>query len=271
MRSLFLILFFSVHFTQALAQLDTLLIPNIPNLTSNDLRRKTDMIVRSGDDIWIGLLQKGIIRYQNGNWSRIFAGDSLVDIADDTIQKLHKDPQGNIWIGHRLGLSKFDGTNWSQFPFDSLSGFPSQFIYDFASYTNYLLVAGNKGLYSLDLSNSTWSSYKKSNSGLLCDTIRAIDISPSGEFWVGTDSGVCVISNGVSTNYSSRDMGIPSSSIVDVKMSSADTLIIAKGRGIYSFHFGKITSIDSLLHGVQATDFCSTPLYQLYMDNIYYY
>lgn len=58
MRSLFLILFFSVHFTQALAQLDTLLIPNIPNLTSNDLRRKTDMIVRSGDDIWIGLLQK---------------------------------------------------------------------------------------------------------------------------------------------------------------------------------------------------------------------
>jgi hypothetical protein len=269
MRSLFLILFFSVHFTQALAQLDTLLIPNIPNLTSNDLRRKTDMIVRSGDDIWIGLLQKGIIRYQNGNWSRIFAGDSLVDIADDTIQKLHKDPQGNIWIGHRLGLSKFDGTNWSQFPFDSMSGFPGQFIYDFASYTNYLLVAGNKGLYSLDLSNSTWSSYKKSNSGLLCDTIRAIDISPSGEFWVGTDSGVCVISNGVSTNYSSRDMGILSSSIVDVKISSTDTLIIAKGRGIYSFHSGKINSIDSLLHGVPVTDFCSVPMYQLSMENIY--
>lgn len=70
-----------------------------------------------------------------------------------------------------------------------MSGFPGQFIYDFCKVTNYLLVAGNKGLYSLDLSNSTWSSYKKSNSGLLCDTIRAIDISPSGEFWVGTDSG----------------------------------------------------------------------------------
>lgn len=44
-------------------------------------------------------------------------------------------------------------------------------------------------------------------------------------------------------------MGILSSSIVDVKISSTDTLIIAKGRGIYSFHSGKINSIDSLLHG----------------------
>ncbi|MFN0189621.1 MAG: T9SS type A sorting domain-containing protein [Bacteroidia bacterium] len=269
MRALLVFLLFSFHLANAQAQLDTLLIPSFPNLQTFDLNRKTDMLVLSSNEIWIGLQREGILRFQSGTWSRIFTGDTITDIPDDYIYKMHLDPQGNIWMGHRLGLSKFDGANWSHIPFDSLAGFLPQYIFELESNSNSILLGGNKGFYILDLSSQTWSSYRKSNSTLLCDSIRAIEISATGEIWLGTDSGLCVLSSGSFTNYSSKDMGIPKSTILEIKFNSTDTLLLAKGRGIYQFQNGKLSSIDSLLHGVQVSNFCSSPMYQLSLENIY--
>ncbi len=269
MRALLVFLLFSFHLANAQAQLDTLLIPSFPNLQTFDLNRKTDMLVLSSNEIWIGLQREGILRYQFGSWTRIFTGDTISDIPDDYIYKMLHDAQGNIWVAHRLGLSKFDGANWSQIPFDSLAGFLPQYIFELESNSNSILLGGNKGFYLLDLQSQTWSSYRKSNSTLLCDSIRAIEISSTGEFWLGTDSGLCVLSNGSFTNYSSKDMGIPRSTIQEIKFNSTDTLLLAKGRGIYQFQNGQLSSIDSLLHGVQVSNFCSSPMYQLSLENIY--
>lgn len=228
------------------------------------------MVVVSNDDIWIGLQKEGILRYHSGVWTRIFTGDSIIDLPDNYIYKLHQDLQGNIWAAHRLGLSKYDGNSWSEIPFDSLAGFLPQYVFDLEINNDSVLVGGTKGFYVLDLITQTWSSYRKSNSNLLCDTIRALEISSTGEFWLGTDSGLCILSNGNFTNYSSKDLGLGyrSYQILDIKFDFYDTLLLVKNSGIYEFHHGQLQSIDSLLHGVQVSDFCSTPMYQLSLENV---
>lgn len=53
---------------------------------------------------WVGLLDGGLGRFEDGAWQVFTSEDGLVN---DDVRSLHEDRDGNLWIGTNAGLSRF--------------------------------------------------------------------------------------------------------------------------------------------------------------------
>lgn len=88
-----------------------------------------DMLQDSRDDIWIGTVTNGVIRYQpgSGHMERI-SGISCSDIA-----AFEEDAQGNIWISTMNGLNRWDRRTGRVTTFYKGDGIGGNQFYDRAS------------------------------------------------------------------------------------------------------------------------------------------
>jgi ligand-binding sensor domain-containing protein len=119
----------------------------------------------------------------NGNH---FPGYTVVSMAPDA--------PGNMWFGFAnegSGVSKFDGTQWTNFD----SNTPGV---NFGSGISSIAMdaMGNKWFASnglLEFDNNRWTSYNNTNSPLINNGISTLAIDVQGNKWMGAVGGVSVL------------------------------------------------------------------------------
>lgn len=94
----------------------------------------------------------------------------------------------NKWTGGSFGVSKFDGTNWTNFN-NTNSGIVGSEVFDITKdgQGNFWF-ATDRGVSKFD--GSTWNNYNTYNSGLIDSNVRAVAIDNQGNKWFGTANGV---------------------------------------------------------------------------------
>ncbi len=98
-----------------------------------------------------------------------------------------------VWIGSNGGLTKFDGTNWTNYT-SSNSGLPLNLIRDIMLDSNLDLCIAMEGqgiVFFNELSNS-WEHYNTNNSNLPSNFINRISVSYDNKKWLSTENGIAI-------------------------------------------------------------------------------
>jgi methyl-accepting chemotaxis protein len=62
-------------------------------------------------DLWVGTRTYGLFRYSGEAWTQYGVGDGL---PNDRIRDIEQTRDGSIWVSTDKGISRFDGSTWSQ-------------------------------------------------------------------------------------------------------------------------------------------------------------
>jgi hypothetical protein len=66
-----------------------------------------DIVVGSEGDVWVALdAVPSLFVYRGSGWEKVSTP------TEGKITALLIDSQGNLWVGHRLGLLRYDGQSW---------------------------------------------------------------------------------------------------------------------------------------------------------------
>ena len=97
------------------------------------------------------------------------------------------DSAGNLWIGTGGGVSKFDGSTWTNYT--TADGMATNYIFTIAVDQNSgeLWAGSCWGVDKFD--GSTWTLYT-ADDGLIDDCVYAIAVDNAGVKWFGTGNGV---------------------------------------------------------------------------------
>lgn len=115
-------------------------------------------------------------------------------LPSDTVLSIAVDPFGFKWAGTLLGLSRFDGTQWTFLP--NLGQNP---IYDLAIETGVpirLWVGTEAGISLFSISNGAWqweASYTKETQPLVSNRILTVTVDSGHTKWFGTDKGISLL------------------------------------------------------------------------------
>ena len=115
-------------------------------------------------------------------------------LASSEINTLFQDAQHSIWIGHKAGISRYDGYTFENFPFAGEQRIGT--VYAVVEGTDGTIwVAAEEGLFY-------YGSYRMRYVDLDTKTssIYALALDARGDLWVGTGEGLAVLSRSVLDN-----------------------------------------------------------------------
>ncbi|NIM57316.1 MAG: hypothetical protein GTO16_00020 [Candidatus Aminicenantes bacterium] len=169
----------------------------------------TDLCIDNWGTLWIGTMQGGLVRFNEGVIAVYGYEDGLLNLS---VQSLAADSEGNIWIGtlEALYLLKSgDGIIRSVFgtrytPFTSL-------LED--NQGNLWMATMADGLKRMSGDTLTGLS---TDEGLPDDFIRCLLIDRDANIWIGTDTGGLVQPRDSTMTNITRENGIPESAVLAV-------------------------------------------------------
>ena len=191
-----------------------------------------------GNQAWLATLGGGVSRYSSGSWTTYNQGNS--NLPFDDIYSVDANG-GSPWvgtIGH--GVANLQGSTWVNYtlpvqvpdPLQSGAFKSNQAVTDIA-----IDAAGNKwfatdgsGVAVLDASNTGWTVYDTSNSGLPGNFVQRIYIDPQGNYWFGTlGNGLARLSADRQTwqTYNSTNSPLPEDDVLDMTMDDNGGLWLA--------------------------------------------
>ncbi len=179
------------------------------------------------------LFQCGIVVAQT--WVNFNMSNS--PIAEDHIQQVVEDKDGNIWIATYGGISRFDGINWITYN-SANSPLPSDICYALAVQGNVIWIGTVYGLAKFD--SGAWTIYTTSNSGIPGDYITEIEVEDSSTIWIGTWQSGCARFNGNNfIVYNTGNSGLLSDIIISIAFEkNTNTVWIA------TYPFGGVSKFD---------------------------
>jgi len=131
---------------------------------------------------------------------------SLDGLVSNHVMSITIDEEGNKWFGTITGVSKFDGTTWTNYTTkDGLGSYDDLLVYVRAIAID---KEGNKwfgtdmGVSKFD--GTTWTNYTIQD-GLISGQVRAIAIDKEGNKWFGTWNGVSKFDGTTWTNYTTKN------------------------------------------------------------------
>jgi signal transduction histidine kinase/ligand-binding sensor domain-containing protein len=145
------------------------------------------LYARSNGDLWIGTSYHGTILLRNGEAKHLpdFEGVS----PNTTVFSLDGDLDGNIWAGTAVGVQRFDGSQWHSI--GKLWGLPAKVRFGIYSDTAGTVWAesysGGSALFKLKR-----GSHRFERVAIAAYALAEVQ-SPSGETWISTHSGVCLL------------------------------------------------------------------------------
>lgn len=132
-----------------------------------------------------------LVSGQNPQW--IVYDTSNTIMLSPFITDIDIDSNNNKWIGSKLGISKFDNTNWTNFNTPN-SGLFNQLIYSLASEGNKIWIGGfsnynssGSGLVSFD--GNIWNVYDSLNTPMLSNIVTSVSIDNQNNKWIGGPTG----------------------------------------------------------------------------------
>ncbi|MCB9234196.1 MAG: histidine kinase [Bacteroidia bacterium] len=137
--------------------------------------------------LWFGTWGGGLSRYDGTSFRTFNARDGL---THNYIHSLYEDHQGNIWIGTDKGVSKYDGRKFTNFPGENkLSWLRINSITE--DNQGRLCFGTQQGAIIYNPQTGEQILLNK-ESGLPHGLVFAFIQDQKGQYWVGTDGGLCV-------------------------------------------------------------------------------
>jgi FG-GAP repeat/Secretion system C-terminal sorting domain len=191
---------------------------------------------------WFGTSNNGVSKFDGTNWITYNTINS--GLPQDWVISTGIDSQDVKWFLTIDGLTKFNGTAWTNYKFPP---------YDSKSLLNNILTIdgqGNKwvatyfdGVLKLDNSGN-WTVYNTTNSGIASNLTSDIAIDLQGNKWIVTTKGVSKFDGANWTTYNSANSGLLSDSTLSC-------VIIDKQGNKW---FGDNGGISDVKHGVTKFD-----------------
>jgi len=192
-------------------------------------RTNVRCIVPDGNTMWVGT-GGGVCQSDlQGNILQSFTKDN--GLASNDIYSIAIDAQGNKWFGTDAGVSKFDGTTWTNYT-ATANGLAGNDVRSIA-----IDAQGNKwfgtdaGVSKFDGTN--WTTYTTAN-GLTSNSIRSIAIDAQGNKWFGTSGGVSKFDGTNWTTYTTAN-GLASNTVTRVAIDAQGNKWFGTDAGVSKF------------------------------------
>ncbi len=167
--------------------------------------------VDGNDNVWIGTIGKGLIRY-NANTSVFTVFDDILKFNVSSIFSICTDDENNLWMGTDNGLFKYDMALNKFFRFDKMDGVQGQVYYPLSAYkskTGELYFGGTNGFTIVNPKDMVQNTYKPRVviSSFYIDNVSA---RPESEKYISDD--VYSFPDEITLNYNQSNFGFRFSS-----------------------------------------------------------
>ena len=213
----------------------------------------------SKGQFWVGTDGGGIFRYDSskkvqspqtsGNSEGVEPQSLTVDdgLANNRVIRIYEDIQGDIWIGTRGGLSRYNGTEFTNFTTsDRLKNNIVSVI--FQDKSRILWFAGWAGGGITRYDGKDFHRYGKDN-GLVDDSVICIVEDNKDNLWIGTPSGISCYDGKSFRSYTTDDGLLGSFAQRMIQDSRGQIWIATLGGGVSRFdgiNFQALTTEDGL-------------------------
>ena len=218
-------------------------------------------------------------------WKQYTINDGLIN---NTVKCIAADSSGNLWIGAFGGISKFNGTIFTNY--STLQGLPGNnvktIICDYSGtlwigtqtglsktigsgFTNYYVANGlpSNSISSLapasggtlwigttssgisKYDGTTFTNYNTTN-GLISNSTTSLCIDLTGKIWIGTSSGISVFDGTTFSNYNTTN-GLPGNNIRTIFCDVSGNIWIGTSAGLTKYDgtsFVTLTTVEGLLN-----------------------
>jgi ligand-binding sensor domain-containing protein len=165
-------------------------------------------MVENGDYLWVGSYG-GLTKLHRTTGAMTHYNRANSGLPDNSVSSIARDVNGDLWIGTRGGLAKFDGKDWTVYRSETCLQ-PGNGVGCLAIDENGVKWIGVYGRGLARFDGTSWTFYTESNSGLPTDDFRSITIDAKGNKWLGTNGrGLAKFDGSSWTVYDPKNSGIP--------------------------------------------------------------
>ncbi|MBL0104231.1 MAG: T9SS type A sorting domain-containing protein [Bacteroidetes bacterium] len=158
-------------------------------------------------------------------------------IANNAVNDITEDRDGNIWIATNQGVSKFDGINWITYN-SSNSPLPTDVCYAIAAQGNIIWIGSVHGLVKID--SGVWTIYDQFNSNIPAGYITDIEIESGSAIWIGTwQYGCARFEANNFTSFQSTNSGLSADNVISIEYQADSNFV-----WIASWPFGGVSKYD---------------------------
>ena len=175
-----------------------------------------------------------------------FSHLSTVDgLSQSAVIAIHQDKLGQIWIGTRDGLNKYDGTKFTIYRNEdnnpnSISNNDILSIHE--DHEGFLWIGTYNGLNKYNPITNTFTRYfhNQENTSLSNNTIWTIKTLSNGEVWVGTSGGLSIYDKATDSfnNYLNTLNRPISKRVMSILETKTGDIFVGTGAGIYKMVLG---------------------------------
>ncbi|MCH9031579.1 MAG: hypothetical protein IIB00_04895 [candidate division Zixibacteria bacterium] len=118
---------------------------------------------------------------------------SMEFLREDIVNVVRFDNEGNLWVGHRSGISRLDPGIERFVDIELPLGLGPEVLDIVFDPTGTVWFATPSGLGSYTLRNNSFEVFTTLNSGLVSDQVQSLDFDRfSNELWIGTENGISI-------------------------------------------------------------------------------
>ncbi|MDE3100201.1 MAG: hypothetical protein KGJ88_12085 [Verrucomicrobiota bacterium] len=199
--------------------------------------------------VWVGTRDQGLFKLQDNQFVPV-QGSSILG---PQIFALFQDGGGNLWVGCRNGLGKFDGQEWTLFT--TRNGLSGNAVTAIGQDESGTLWIGTEGAGADALKDGKFTSWRAAEGGLPGDDISCLYAARNATVWAGTfGHGLARFKGGKWESFSTQ-MGLASDSISYITGDAEGYLWIGSVAGLMRV---REQSLDDVAAGRAKTVFCRT-------------
>jgi len=190
-----------------------------------------------------------LIATEGGLWKR-FPGGELSNIPLSlqrhpvNVRRLFIDRESNLWIGSfGEGLIQRPPSPFTQFTLET--GLPTAMAWSFSEDPSGCIQMGTSGAGVVSWCGDHWGPSISMKDGLPSDIVLVLGRDDEGRLWIGTRAGVCRLSQGRCTTWTTRD-GLPSNDIRGIAPDGKGGVWLATAAGLAHWNGRAWTSYTNL-------------------------
>jgi len=174
--------------------------------TNYSNQNNINCLLEDGNRIWIGTTG-GLILRNKGTGSLIASYTSNNGLSNNDVSSLALDVDGNLWVGTRMGISKYNGSSWTYYT-NPMSPGSSWWITSLAfDLSGDLWVTSIGDVAKFDGAN--WTIYSSSNTGdILSSYIYCVAVDNANNKWITTNLGLVKFNNETWSIYNTTNSNI---------------------------------------------------------------
>ncbi|OGU35664.1 MAG: hypothetical protein A2068_06780 [Ignavibacteria bacterium GWB2_35_6b] len=137
------------------------------------------------NNLWVGTGTKGILKFRNGTFNKVFTGGAL---KSNAITSIYQDSNNKLWVSNDSGIVIYDGKSFENLTSKiNIGQGPVMVVLEDQLRNRYWIATYYNGIYCYDGKNLLHFTEK---TGLTNDMVYDLFIDKTGTLWAGSDHGI---------------------------------------------------------------------------------